>query len=105
MNLTPVPDCSFQVVNAGLTEEAVHVLCVYACKAVSVHACIRLSVSVLWFETAVSSAARCRCWQPLLSTMRRTAASQACQGVSHVPVAPSSPPLLLLPASSRAHTH
>lgn len=64
MNLTPVPDCSFQVVNAGLTEEAVHVLCVYACKAVSVHACIRLSASVLWFETAVSSAARCRCWQP-----------------------------------------
>lgn len=57
MNLTPVPDCSFQVVNTGLTEEAVYVLCVYACEAVSMHACICLSVSVLWVETTVSSAA------------------------------------------------
>ena len=70
--------------------------CLCVCVCVCVCVCARRSVSALWWETMVFSAACC-CWQaPTLSAMRRTAASQACRGVSHVPVAPlisfASPP-------------
>ncbi len=70
-------------------------VCVDVCVDVSVSGFF-CSVSALWWETVVFSEACC-CWQaPTLSAMRRTAASQACRGVSHVPVAPlisfTSPP-------------
>lgn len=83
---------------------AAYVMWARICMSVSVHACLCMcvcissfSVSVLWWETMVLSAACC-CWQaPTRSAMRKTAASRACRGVSHVPVASllsfaSSPP-------------